>query len=54
MDSPKKSCEAFKGDHHETSEERKRVMEEEQKRTMNIIIHRAPESNEIEPKKERL
>ena len=35
----------------ETSEEQKRVMEEEQKRKMNIIIHRAPESNEIESQK---
>ena len=33
----------------ETSEEQKRVMEEEQKRKMNIIIHRAPERNETEP-----
>ena len=35
----------------ETSEEKKRVIEEQQKRKMNIINHRAPESNEIEPKK---
>ena len=32
----------------ETSEEQTRVMEEQQKRKMNIINHRAPESNEIE------
>ena len=38
----------------ESNEEQKRVMEEEQKRKTNIIIHRAPESNGIEPKKERL
>ena len=37
----------------ETSEEQKRVMEEEQKRKLNIIIHRAPGSNEIEPQKKK-
>ena len=36
-----------------TSEEQKRVMEEEQKRKMNKLIHSAPESNEIESQKKK-
>ena len=37
----------------ETSDEQKRVMEEEQKRKMNIFIHTAPESIEIESHKKK-
>ena len=51
---PKNPVKTLKRIIMETSKEQKRVMEEEQKGKMNIIVHRAPESNEIEPKKERL